>query len=296
MKIKTIIYLLLISQIATAQENFKEEITFLAKTYHEYHFSNPSEEVFIELKSIKSTQLNITKVFIEELIQPKNEIASTKYLTKPDSTTLRNLYIIRALNYNMYEDEPQNSNHLLDSLLNNINNYHELISCYYGMLFTAISNKNRPLKMSKYNFTLNEYELENDVEKGIFFLESMEMFGTLIWGYINIPKPPNFEKALEIIENYPKYNGSHYYEYLDLDFDDFLLRVDKTKPKESFKRYYLNKYMNCVMSHSLCLVQNKETKKEALEVLFKSILANENYWKYSETPEIFEAVFKQIRG
>lgn len=296
MKMKTLIYLLLISQITFAQDNFKEEITFLAKTYHEYHSSNPSEEVFVELKSIKSTQLKTAKYFIEELIQPKNEIASTKYLTKPDTATLRNLYIIRALNYNMYEDEPKDSNHLLDSLLNNSNNYHELISCYYGILFTAISNKNRPLKMSKYNFTLNEYELDNDVEKGIFFLESMEMFGTLIWGYINIPKPPNFEKALKIIENYPKYNGSPYYEFLDLNFDDFLLRIDKTRPKESFKRYYLNKYMNCVMSHSLCLIQNEETKKEALEVLFKSILADENYWKYSETPEIFEAVFKQIRG
>lgn len=129
----------------------------------------------------------------------------------------------------------------------------------------------------------------------IFFLESMEVFGTLIWGYINIPDPPNYEKALAIIRNYPRYNGRLYYEYLDLNFDDFLVKIDKSRPKESFKNYHLNKYMNCVLSHSLCLIQKKKTKQEALDVLLKSILADERFWRFSKTPEVYESVFNQIR-
>lgn len=296
MKIRIIVCLFLASQIATGQESYRQDLISLAEVYHEYHASNPSDEVFIAFDAVTSDDLRVSKEFIKELIRPENEIATEKYLTKPDSITLRSLYVVRAVNYNMFEKFPKNNNLLVDSLLNETTNYHEQISCYYGMLFNAISNKNRPLKMSKYNFNLNGYELENDVEKAIFFLESMEVFGTLIWGYMNIPDPPNYAKALTIIRNYPKYNGKPYYEYLALDFDDFLLRIDKNRPIESFKNYYLNKYMSCVLSHSLCLIQSQKTRQEALDVLFKSILADKSFWEFSETPELYESIFNQIKG
>lgn len=297
MKIRTLILCILISQISFGQknENENENIIELAKIYHEFHTSNPTDETFEKLKTIEADQLKTSIEFIDELIREKNKIATRKYLSKPDSVTLKKLYIIRAVNYNMFEAIPKDNNDIIDSISTKTINYHELLSCYYGMLFTTITNKNRPLKMSKYNFNLSDYNLINESEKGIFFLKSMETFGILIWGLLNVPDPPNYKKALKIINNYPKYNGQPYYEFTNLNFDDFMIKIDKSRPKESFKSYYINKYMNTVVSHSLCLMQNEKTKKKAYRVILKSIVKNEKYWKYSSSPDFFERTFKNIK-
>jgi len=60
--------------------------------------------------------------------------------------------------------------------------------------------------------------LGDKTEKGIFFLESMETFRTMIWGFINVPDPPNYAKALSVINNCPKYNSEPYYQNLGLNF------------------------------------------------------------------------------
>lgn len=297
MKTKIILVLLLVSQFAFGQnDNYKKELIQLAKIYRNFHFRNtPPQDVFNQLNSISSADLLISKDFIAELIKLNNSIATKKYLNKPDSTTLQSLYIIRGINWNMHEADPKDNLIVIDSLLNGKTDYYVLLSCYYGMIFTAVGNKNRPFDMSSMNFTLWDYNLENDTEKGIFFLESMGTFGTLIWGYINVPKPPNYKKALKYIDKYPKYNGQPYYQYLDLNFNDFKLTTDKRKPKESFKKYYLNKYMNTILYHSLCLSQKKKYKEKRYDVLLGSIIKNDSYWQYSENPEIFEQIFKKVK-
>lgn len=293
MKTKILLILLLSVQFVTGQNNDnKNELIDLAKIYRNFHFSNdPPKVVFNQLESIKSSELLKTKNFISELIKTNNSIATKKYLTKPDTITLKSLYTIRAINWNMHEADPKDNYSVIDSLINEKTDYHELLSCYYGMIFTAVGNKNRPFDMSDVNFTLWDYNLINDTEKGIFFLESMKTFGTLIWGYINVPKPPNYKKALEYIVKYPKYNGQPYYQYLDLNFQDFKLTTDKRKPKESYKKYYLN----TLFYHSLCLSQKKKYKEKRYDVLLGSIMKNESYWKYSEYPELFEQIFKKVK-
>ena len=171
----------------------------------------------------------------------------------------------------------------------------ELLHCYYDMIFTSVGNKNKPLKMSKTNFNLDEYGLEDDTEKGIFFLESMNMFGTMIWGYMNVVNPPNFKAALEIIKQYPMYNGQPYYQYQDLNFADFKLTLEKRKPKESFKHYYINKYLNTLLYHAYCLSQKSNKKEEMQKVMLGSIMKNESYYKYSENPGAFQAIFHKVQ-
>lgn len=297
MKTKIILALLLAGQFAFGQQdNFKKELIELAKIYRNFHFRNdPPQDVFDQLNSISSSELLVSKDFIAELIKSNNLIATKKYLTKPDSTTLKSLFIIRGINWNMHDAEPKDNLMIIDSLLNEKTDNYELLSCYYGMIFTAVGNKNRPFDMSSVNFTLWDYNLKNDTEKGIFFLESMETFGSIIWGYMNIPKPPNYKLALEQIDKYPKYNGQPYYQYSDLNFQDFKLTTDKRKPKESFKKYYLDKYMNTVFYHSVCLSQKKKYEEKRYDVLLGSIIKNETYWKYSKTPEIFEQLFKKVK-
>jgi len=298
MKTKLILAVILICQSIYGQDDsYKKELVEITKIYRNFHFrSEPPESVFQQLNSYSSKDLASSRDFIAELIKSNNQIATKKYLAKPDTVTLKSLYIIRGVNWNMHDADGKDNFAVIDSLMNEKTNYYELLSCYYGMLFTAVGNKNRPFDMSSTNFTLWDYNLENDTEKGIFFLESMETFGSLIWGYMNIPKPPNYKKALEFIELYPTYNSQAYYKYLDLNFPDFKVTTDKNKPKKSFKKHYLNKFMNTIIYHSSCLSQKKrkKDKEKRYEVLLSSIVKNKSYWKYSDTPKVFEQIFNKV--
>lgn len=275
---------------------YENGLVDLARAYKNFHFrSDPSSNVYEEINSISSNKLLKAKKFITEVVTSNNKLLTSEFLTKPDTITLKSLYIIRGVNWNMHEAEAEDNIIVVDSLKNEKTDYHELVSCYYGMLFSAIGNKNKPFDLSEVNFSLNNYNLSNDTEKGIFFLMSMRTFGTMIWGYINVPKPPNYKKALDYIKKYPKYNGIDYYRFTDLNFKDFKLTTDKRKPKESFKKYYINKYVETLMNHSLCLSQKKKYRKEKENLLLESILRNDSYWQYTEYKPTLEKIFKKVK-
>jgi trehalose/maltose hydrolase-like predicted phosphorylase len=280
--IKIALCLLLLTRVGYSQTH--DDLIKLAKFYRNFHFANdPPQEVQEQLKSITAQDLQVAKNFIGELVKKNNRIATTPYLIKPDSVTLKYLYTIRAINWNMYEADPVDNHFIIDSLSKTTVNKYELLACYYGMLFVSIGNKNTPFDMAEVNFIIDDYKLEDDTEKGIFFLKGMETFGVMIWGYMNIPKPPN----------YTTFNSQPYYQFQDLKFKDFDLTIDKTKPKESFKKYYLNKYLNTLLYHTICLGQSKKKKKEMQDVMLGSIMRNDSYYKYSDNPEIFEQMFKK---
>jgi hypothetical protein len=297
MKIWILTVFTFIIQICHGQATlYKNELIDLAKIYRNFHFSNnPPSNVFEQLGLLGSPELVTSKKFISEIIKTNNQICTKEYLTKPDSITLKSLYIIRGLNWNMHEANAVDNKLVVDSLITETTDYNELLACYYGMLFTAVGNKNKPFNMADYNFNLGEYNLQNDTEKGIFFLESMNMFGTLIWGYMNIPKPPNYKLALDYIDKYPTYNSQPYYQYLDLNFKDFNLTTDKRKPKESFKKYLINKYMNTLIYHCLCLSQKKKNEQKRSEILLGSILRNESYWDYFDNKEVLASIFQKVK-
>lgn len=272
-----------------------EDLISLAKIYRSYHFSNtPSQQVFQDLLTKQPEELKTSGVFLAELIKSGNSITSKKYLTKPDQETLEHLFVIRSINWNLAEADPMNNNKLIDSLRNSDTEYLELLACYYNMIWVSVANKNQPLQMADTNFDLNDYGLENDTEKGLFFLVSMRTLGQFIWGYMNVVKPPNYKKALEKINEYPSFNSAPYYQYQYLNFPDFKLTVDKREPKKSFKEHYINKYLNTLLYHSMCLSQKRKYQDEKDKVMLGSIMKNDSYYKYSENPEIFRKIFKRI--
>lgn len=294
--IKLLPILIFALQFAYGQStDYKKELIDLGKIYYHAFGSSKDlpEDVINQLAAINSPELAKARDFVSELIKDKPDITTQKHLTKPDSVTLKNLYIMRRIRWNLFEEKPKDNNFIIDSLSNEETNYHELISSYYDIIFVFVSNKYRPFNMRKVNFDLSDYNLENDTEKGIFFLQSMETFGSLIWGYIHIANPPNFKQALSFINNFPTYNGLPYYKFLALQFSDFKVTTDITKPKESFRGFYLDKYMNTIFYHSLCLSQNKKDQKKVSDVLFGSILGDESYWQYSKNPEVFESIFQK---
>lgn len=277
-------------------KKLKNQLIELAKIYHAFSFVNtPANSITDRLAAIDITGLKPSADFIGESIKSNNKIITDKYLAKPAPETLKYLFIIRNINWNLFEADPVDNYALIDSLANAGLNKYELLSCYYDMMFMSVGNKNRPFDMSKVNFDLSELGLEDDTEKGIFFLKSMESFGAYIWGYMNIPKPPDYKAALDIIDKYPTYNEQPYYQFAELNFGDFDLVIDKKKPKESFKKYHINKFLNTLLYHSMCLGEKKKGKEEQQKVMPGSIMHNESYYKYSDTPEIFQSIFQKVK-
>ncbi len=268
----------------------------LAKIYRNFMFRNsPTTSTFEQLAEIKSSELMNATKFIKETITTGNKLTTTEFLKLPDETTLKYIYIIRRINWNITEEQPKDNNKVITELTDSAIPRYELIDNYYEMLFIGVGNKNQPFNLSGVDFQMNKYELQDNTEKGIFFLIAMNLCGILIWGYMNIVKPPNYKKALQYIKKYPKFNGQPYYQYLDFGFPDFEMVIIKDKGKESYKSYYINRYYNTLLSHLECLSQKKKDKEKRIDLLLGSILKVENYYKYSKKKKVLKELFTTMK-
>lgn len=294
MKITFTILFTILTSFIYSQEN--QKLIDLGKAYKNFMFrSEPSKETLKNLKENIPIGLLKTSDFILQTLTTKNDLLKSEFLKLPDSKTLKNIYIVRSINYNIRKENQIDNNKLIDSLGLKEIPRNELVDAYYDILFTAVGNKNQPFNLKKVNFELNNYNLENDTEKGIFFLECMNLCGTSIWGYINVPKPPNYKEAFTLIELYPKFNGLNYFEYTDLNFPDFEMIIDTNKGKESYKGYYINKFYETLLYHLICIKNGFGSEKDFEKLLITSILKDQSLYKYSKNEEILESLFKTVK-
>lgn len=294
-KITILTLLLFLSfQISKANE-INSDLISIAKIYRDFMFrNNPTDYAYEQLENIKSKDLNTAKSFIKETITPNNNLTKKKFLKIPDNNTLYQLYIIRRIDWNLREEKPKDNNALISEIRERNVPRYELVDNYYGMLFTGIGNKNQPFDLSDIDFRVNDYELKDDTEKGIFFLKAMKFCGNTIWGYMNVVKPPNFDKALEYINNFPHFNDQDYYKYQDFGFEDFKMEIEKDKGIQSFKEYYINSYYETLLYHLMCLSQKEDFQDEKMDLLLGSILRESNYYKYSKYQDILNSLFKEV--
>lgn len=287
--------MLFISANKGIASDLNTEIIDLAKIYKNFMFRNsPSESTFSQLGYISSPELASSKKFITETITTDNKLTTDEFLKLPDEQTLKYLYIIRRVNWNLSEDVPMDNVELIEDLSKKEISRYERIDSYYDMLFSGVGNKNRPFDLSEINFEPFKYDLKDDTEKAIFFFKAMDLCGMTIWGYMNIVKPPNYKAAKEHIDNYPKFNGQPYYQYSDFGFADFEMEIEQGKGKESYKSYYLDRYYDTLLSHLQCLAQKKKYKEARRDLLLGSILQSENYYKYSKKKELLESLFTTV--
>lgn len=291
MKKTFIILLSLLASCSYSQEN--QKLIDLGKAYKNYMFmSDIPKEAMVRLKANTPPELQQSVNFISETLIPKNNLLKPEFLKLPDEKTLKQIYIVRAINYNVREESQIDNNKLIDSLKAKDIPRNELIDSYYDILFNGVGNKNKPFDMKKVNFELNDYNLASDTEKGIFFLECMSLCGSTIWGYINVPKPPNFGEANKMIEKFPKFNGLSYYEYTDLSFPDFKMVIDSEKGEESYKGYYLDKYYETLIYNLLCIKKGFGSEKDYEKLLVGSILRDRSLYKYSKLKDVLDGLFE----
>jgi hypothetical protein len=272
--------LLSLGQITWGQVN--DGLIELGKSYRQFMFrNNPPENVLSSLDKYDNTELAFVADFIQETIRPSSKILSDKFLHRPTDKDLKQIYIVRQINLNVRKENPTDNNQLIETLNKKDITTQELVDNYYSMVFAAYGNKVDPYDLSTTDFQLNDYGLKDDTEKGIFFLESMRLNGLLIFGYMNIVKPPNYSKALEFINKYPRYNGSPYYQFIDLNFPDFKINIESETKQQSYKEYYIDKYYETLLSHLDCLREVGE-KEKIYDLVLGSLLKEDIYYKYSK--------------
>jgi hypothetical protein len=283
-----------LTALTFGQKVNNEKLIELAKTYKDYMFRNePNREVFKDIKANVPENLKAATEFIVQTITTKNKLLTTQFLSRPDDQVLKHIFIIRAINLNLREENQVDNNNLIDSLTNQTVPKNELVDNYYGMLFTAVGNKNQPFNFSKIDFKLKDYNFKDDTEKGIFFLRCMRDCNVVIWGYMNVVNPPNTQKAYDNIKKYPKFNGQPYYQYTDFYFTDFEMNIVKDKGMQSYKSYYLDKYFETLIFHLICLNREGGSEKEKNDLLLGSILKERNLYKYTKYKGTLEDMFKE---
>lgn len=275
-----------------ADEN--QKLIDLGKAYKNFMFRNePPKEFVNELQSNVPESLKSATIFIVQTITTDNDLLKEQYLTLPDNSTLKFIYITESVNYNIRKENPLDNNKLIDSLKITDIPKNELVNTYYSMLFSSVGNKIKPFNFSKTDFKLNNYNLANDTEKGIFFLQCMRYCGSEIWGYMNVVKPPNTKRAFEYIRKFPKFNGLKYYQFTDLNFPDFEMLVEEGKGKGSYKSYYIDKYYDLLLSHLISLKKESASEKDTNDLLLGSILKDRVFYKYTKNKETLESIFKE---
>jgi len=286
--------MLTLSSLVVYSQDLSSQVIDIGKYYSSYMFMNEApRSAQNELGVGYDDRFRASTEFIKECSKQNNSVLTATYLALPDTFTLKVIYIVDALHQNPHRKQVIDAKLLVDSLLMENVPYHELVDEYYSTLFTAFGNKNKPFNMSKVNFRMKDYGLDSDLLNGIFYLRCMEHCATQIFGFMNIVKPPNTSKAMEIIRKFPKFNDSDYFRYSDLYFPDFEMEIFNDKGLQSYKGYFVDKLYSTLLNHLVCLNAETKDQERIMELLLGSILKDSTLYKYTVHQETLEGIFRE---
>lgn len=207
-------------------------------------------------------ELNQIKEFFVELRKKPNNITSSRFLTKPTDNTLVAHYLNTKLKWNSFNGphvglKKLSTKKIVDKSIKNLPTKSELLAFYYSSIFIDVLNKQKPMDLAKKNIDLENLNLDNDTEKAILFLTAMRHVGFQVTSYASARFPDNCFRAIEYVENMPKFNGKAFYDFDLPEFEDFKIEVDKRKPKMSFKERYIPEFENAKLGIERCLAEEK---------------------------------------
>ena len=256
--------------------------------------NNPDFENLVKLGEIYSKNVNVTgkEKSVNELRTPglnhiidaliaignaDKKLLSKEFLTKPSETELKYWYILREIHYNnQSKDSEHRPNDIVakETLKKEIDN-RWLLDNYYYRICGGIAKIFNDKDLSKYNFNLDEYGLENETEKAILFFS---ITNSLTQRFKVLQMMKNYDKILEFADKLPTFNGKSYYEYTFFSFEDFdWIGYDKT---ESYLERHLGNLYATLIEHFSALSKKGKTE-EMRELYFNSVLFITDYFKYS---------------
>jgi hypothetical protein len=286
---------LLNNNVKAQGDKLSTSLIDLAESYQK--FMGPRlkvpEAAFETLKKYEKTELATLAELIKECGTIDNKLLKDKFLKPIDSLTMKYLYVTRNVNFETHKDSPRPYEKVVKVYLDSNVMYNELLRNYYDVIFIALANKNQPFNMRKYNFDLSDMGFRNNTEKNIFYLTCTRAIGTQIWGYMNIPKSPNYEKAYEYIERFPTFDGLPYYAHKNIDLEDFQFIYGDTLT--SFRGLMYDKLYELVLNHIIVLRKYKNDESGFQTILINSVLKESRYYPYTKYREILESIFKEVK-
>ncbi|MEL6615964.1 MAG: hypothetical protein AAFQ43_09510, partial [Bacteroidota bacterium] len=214
-------------------------------------------------------------------------------LTLPERETLEMMFAVDSLHQvsRDVDDRAATAQTALDAAA--AHDLRRLVSSYYRVLFLLVGNKVRPFDLSGYDLTPLAYTGDEDLA-AVFYLEAMRMCGTQIWCLINVPNPPNFAGAADLIAVYPRFDGEPYYAYAAVDpgaFDTYA-----GGEYQSYRGYYLPKLYETLTYHVLSVINTTRSQEEVREIVGRSIMADPAYDRYSDEPAMMPGLREAILG
>lgn len=208
------------------------------------------------------SELSQIKEFFTELRKNPNKITSHQFLTKPTDNTLVAHYINTKLKWNSFNGpsvglKKLTTKEVVNKSVKNLPTKNELLAFYYSSIFTDVLNKQKPMDLAETNIDLENLNLDNDTEKAILFLTAMRHIGFQVTSYASVRFPDNCFRAIEYVENMPKFNGKAFYDFDLPELEDFKIEVDKRKPKMSFKERFIPEFENAKLGIEKCLAEGK---------------------------------------
>lgn len=273
-------------------QQINDKLISLARIYNTYRtVENPAKDLVKDIRKDSPAQLQKTAEFIIQSITPKNHLLDIQYLTVPDESTLKYIYIINSVSKNLEDENPRDNNDLVNELIySQISRYLE-IDAYYGILFSAIGNKSKPSSHSTFDFNTDVYNLSDSTEKGVFFLRCMDQCCRPIHSLLHDVQPADTKFAYRYLKKMPKFDGKPYFCFTDFTFPDFGVVISKQDGLRSFKTYYMTQYYDLLLDHLRCLNKQGGTDKEKEALLYKSILKDRTLYKYSKKQAVLNNMF-----
>ena len=91
-----------------------QKMVELGKIYKDFMFRNePTKQVLKDIKVEVPENLKSATDFIAESIYSKNKILTQTFLSRPDDKVLKQIFIIRAINLNLRDENQVDNNKLI---------------------------------------------------------------------------------------------------------------------------------------------------------------------------------------
>ena len=220
------------------------------------------------------------------------KLLTKKILSKPSAQELKYWYVIREIHYNNLPEsaEDKSSEQVAEETLQKEVDSRWLLDNYYYRIQSGIAKLFNEKDLSTYDFNLDDYGLENDIEKAILYL-SVSNALTQRFRVLNMIE--NYDKLLEFAEKLPTFNEKPYYEYTAFNFDDFeWIGYDK---KESYKKSHLETHYSALYGHFVAFAK-KQKGDELRNLYFNSIFSMPDYFKYAgELEESLQQLYSQSK-
>ena len=226
-------------------------------------------------------KFNYVTDFIKETTKANNVLLTDKYLTLPDTFSMRVVYIIDALYQNPNKKVKYPPEQLVDSLLSANIDRNDLIDEYYSTIFTSIENKLKPFDLTGVNIQLDRLIPNDSTGQAILFLRCLETCGKFIRGYMGMSEVPKLKEAFEEIKKYPTFNGKPYYHFKGFPKTDFYMEIYNDRGKESYYENLIGSFYSTLYNHLVCISNLTEDSETFYDLWYKSILSDPAYYQYA---------------